>query len=130
MTEVTPEEIAELRRLAEAATKGPWLVQDGCSWRRIGTSGHDGDVICPTNHWKDGHPDLQAKHVDLDLVVAMRNKLAGMLDALEAAADLRAVLIKVRDSFIVTEDFGEAVMNEAENHHFDLICETLGGAKR
>jgi hypothetical protein len=35
------------------------MVQDGCSWRRIGTHMHDGDVLCPIVQ-RDGHPDLIA----------------------------------------------------------------------
>lgn len=49
-----------LEKLADEATPGPWIVQDGCSWRRIGTRHGDGDVLCPTNHHRDNHPDLTA----------------------------------------------------------------------
>lgn len=49
----------DLKRLAEEATPGPWVLQDGCSWRRIGTREHDGNVLCPTKA-NDGHPDLCA----------------------------------------------------------------------
>lgn len=49
-----------LENLADEATPGPWMVQDGCSWRRIGTRHGDGDVLCPTNHHRDNHPDLTA----------------------------------------------------------------------
>ena len=49
-----------LEKLADDATPGPWIVQDGCSWRRIGTRHGDGDVLCPINHHRDNHPDLTA----------------------------------------------------------------------
>lgn len=47
----------ELRRLATKASQGEWQLQDGCSWRRIGTPEKDGAVLCPTKA-SDGHPDL------------------------------------------------------------------------
>jgi len=55
-----PLDVAGLARLYERATLGEWHIQDGCSWRRIGTHFHDGDVLCPTNSRTDGHPDLCA----------------------------------------------------------------------
>lgn len=57
---ISPTQRTEWRKIAEAATPGPWELQDGSSWRRIGTREHDGNVLCPTNHPVDRHPDLQA----------------------------------------------------------------------
>lgn len=54
------QQVEALRELSERATLGEWQVQDGCSWRRIGTRGRDGNVLCPTNHYRDHHPDLAA----------------------------------------------------------------------
>lgn len=62
-----------LRALAERATPGPWELQTSNSWRRIGTAGArfaDGDVLAPTTHRGDNHPDLAARQEDLDFIVA------------------------------------------------------------
>lgn len=56
----TPDPIAAIERALEGVTPGPWKVFDGCSWRRIGTTGrngHDCAVLAPTKA-SDGHPDL------------------------------------------------------------------------
>lgn len=63
----------QLRKLAERATPGPWELQTSNSWRRIGTAGGrfaDGDVLAPTTHRGDNHPDLAARQEDLDFIVA------------------------------------------------------------
>jgi hypothetical protein len=53
-------DLDELERVAREATQGPWELQDGCSWRRIGTRNGNGDVLCPYNSRTDNHPDLCA----------------------------------------------------------------------
>ncbi len=77
----------QLRELLAKATPGPWKIQDGCSWRRIGTDRGDGNVLCPTNHSGDGHPDLTANggdtYANLKLIVAAVNALPALLSELE-----------------------------------------------
>lgn len=92
--------IAELKALKEKATPGPWQVQDGCSWRRIGTSGNDGDVICPTNHPSDNHPDLYSArggdiYANLNFIVALVNHLPTILAKLEEGERMREALEKL-----------------------------------
>lgn len=78
----------ELQGLLAGATPGEWQIQDGCSWRRIGTAFHDGDVLCPTNSRTDGHPDLVADdgklYANLKLIVAAVNALPELLASLTA----------------------------------------------
>ena len=62
-------DLDELERLAKEATPGPWTVQTGCSWRRIGANG-DGDVLRPVRHQHDGWPDLAAPHGNLEYIAA------------------------------------------------------------
>lgn len=94
---MTPKELHdELERLAEKATPGEWEVQDGCSWRRVGTRGRDGNVICPTNHPADRHPDLCARDSysvtdNLLLACALQNNLPTLLRALSALDALEGV---------------------------------------
>lgn len=52
--------LGRLREVVGAATPGEWEIQDGCSWRRIGTPGNNGNVLCPYNSPTDNHPDLCA----------------------------------------------------------------------
>lgn len=68
----------QLKILVERATKGRWELQDGSSWRRIGTLGHDGNVLCPYNSRTDHHPDLTAGrgedlYANLELICASVN---------------------------------------------------------
>lgn len=65
-----------LKKAAEAATQGEWEVQTGCSWRRIGTPGNDGDVLRPTNHRIDGHPDLAVTTETLEFIAAFNPAVA------------------------------------------------------
>lgn len=64
-----------------------WQLQTSNSFRRIGTSYGDGDVLCGTKHPRDGHPDLLAHPAVLDFIVAAQPRAAIQLldhvDALE-----------------------------------------------
>lgn len=62
---------AELRAALEAGpTPGPWRVQDGCSWRRIGSDLGDGDILRPVVNQNDGWPDLAARQETLNYIAA------------------------------------------------------------
>ncbi|CEI19862.1 ead/Ea22-like family protein [Pseudomonas aeruginosa] len=75
---------AELRRLAKAATPGPWRVQTGCSWRRIGTDSGDGDVLRPCTHPHDGWPDIVAPAENLKYIASANPKaLLALLDEID-----------------------------------------------
>ena len=67
MPDLTPD-LAELRRLAEAATQGPWAARYGVSWeaRVCATTGSLADVNSTAN---------------AELIVAAVNALPGLLDA-------------------------------------------------
>ncbi|MBA5189783.1 ead/Ea22-like family protein [Pseudomonas aeruginosa] len=75
---------AELRRLAKAATPGPWRVQTGCSWRRIGTDSGDGDVLRPCTHPHDGWPDIVAPAENLKYIASANPKtILALLDEID-----------------------------------------------
>ncbi len=75
---------AELRRLARAATPGPWRVQTGCSWRRIGTDSGDGDVLRPCTHPHDGWPDIVAPAENLKYIASANPKaILALLDEID-----------------------------------------------
>ncbi|MDY1084386.1 ead/Ea22-like family protein [Pseudomonas aeruginosa] len=75
---------AELRRLAKAATPGPWRVQTGCSWRRIGTDSGDGDVLRPCTHPNDGWPDIVAPAENLKYIASANPKtILALLDEID-----------------------------------------------
>ena len=80
--------VNNLRELLTQTTPGLWEVQDGCSWRRIGTQGHDGNVLCPTNCSHDNHPDLEAsdgkRDANLRSIVALHNAAPFLLDYISA----------------------------------------------
>ena len=100
MTEIK-ELVEKLRALQKWATPGPWEIHDSCSWRRIGTARHDGNVLCPTNSRTDNHPDLTAGRgedlqANLGLIVGAVNALPQLLAAIELLSsqveDLKAAL--------------------------------------
>lgn len=82
---LTPERIAELRRLMEMATPGPWKV-----WRPV--AGHQGGrIVNPAGDAELGNwmvADLRWME-DAELVTAMRNDFAALLDEAERAAEAR-----------------------------------------
>lgn len=86
----TKELVERLRDRLAMATQGEWELQDGCSWRRIGTAGHSGNVLCPTTHPGDGHLDLcagkgESLYANLTLIVEAVNALPTLLAALESS---------------------------------------------
>jgi len=104
MPDLTPERLAELRRLHEAATPGPWKLWNG--WGpvagteymvvyRIGPEGDEWVGIIADYRYPPS-ADLYAKREDAELVAAARNALPELLDEIQrlkgvilrAAADL------------------------------------------
>jgi hypothetical protein len=77
------ERLEELKKLCEDATPGPWEVHDSCSWRRIGTPGRDGNILCPENHPVDHHPDLRCDEDDLAFIAASRTALPELIAEVE-----------------------------------------------
>lgn len=92
------EDRKQLRNLAERATPGPWELQTSNSWRRIGTTGGrfaDGDVLAPTTHRGDNHPDLAARQEDLEFIVAANpSAVLAMLDEIDRIKADNAALEK------------------------------------
>ena len=83
MPDLTPD-LAELRRLAEAATPGPWAARYGVSWeaRVCATTGSLADVNSTAN---------------AELIVAAVNALPGLLDAAAERDALAAKVERVRE---------------------------------
>ena len=76
--------LAELRRLAEAATPGPWAARYGVSWeaRVCATTGSLADVDSTAN---------------AELIAAAVNALPGLLDAAAERDALAAKVERVRE---------------------------------
>ncbi len=77
MTHLTPADLDVMEAGLEGVTPGPWEVYDGCSWRRIGTTGaryDDCAVLYPVVA-DDGHPDLSSRHGDRDRNLAHITRL-------------------------------------------------------
>lgn len=86
--------IAEIESRANAATPAPWMVQDSCSWRRIGTAEPyaDGNVICPITQYSDNHPDLLAARPDLEFIARAREDIPALCATVRG---LRAEIAKL-----------------------------------
>jgi hypothetical protein len=83
-------DVAALRHAAASALPGPWHLQTGCSWRRIGTNFGDGDVLCPVKHPHDGWPDLAGDQASWRYIVAAHpGVVTALLDRLEAVERAR-----------------------------------------
>ena len=86
MTDPTPD-LAELRRLAEAATPGPWAARYGVSWeaRVCATTGSLADVDSTAN----AGPIAAAVNAIPDLLdaAAERDALAAKVERVRALAD-------------------------------------------
>lgn len=80
---MTTDDIARLKELERRCTAAPWEAQTGCSWRRIGTPGNDGNVLCPTLHPRDKHPDLIVEESDLEYICLLRNHAPALIRAAE-----------------------------------------------
>lgn len=69
-----------------------WQLQTSNSFRRIGTTFGDGNVLCGTKHPRDGHPDLLAPPGVLDYIVAAQPQvvlaLLDLLDKVEGDLEL------------------------------------------
>ncbi len=116
--------VERLNWLLADATKGDWELQDGCSWRRIGTRGHNGNVLCPSTYSReDNHPDLTAGrgedlYSNLQLIVEMKNGLPSLLQAI---TDLQAENERLREE--IDDALSEAIGN------IDSGISELKGAK-
>lgn len=104
---MTKEKRQQLRSAARAAQNGTidrlpagrravwaadWELQTSNSFRRIGTTHGDGDVVCGTKHPIDGHPDLLAAPGVLDYIVsAQPSVVLALLDELDRCEDTLAL---------------------------------------
>lgn len=98
----------QLRTLAQEATPGPWRLQDGCSWRRIGTKFGDGDVLRPTKNPHDGWPDLDGRRATMEYIAACDPQT--VLTLLAELDRLNAIINSPQSG-----DFIRAVSTEAEH---------------
>lgn len=94
----TEASLEELERLAREATPGPWELQDGSSWRRIGTRDGNGNVLCPYNSPSDQHPDLCAGrgedvYANLRFIVAANP--SAVLSLLSRVKELEGALMRL-----------------------------------
>ena len=78
-----------------------WQLQTSNSFRRIGTSYGDGDVLCGTKHPRDGHPDLLAAQGVLEyLVAAQPSVVIALLDELDLLTEMIAKTRTVQDALL------------------------------
>ena len=77
-------EIAELRRLEQRATRGPWRWWISNSWRRLKRD--DMGISQPVAEpyvCRDGHPDISISEADMELIATLRNRAPALLTLAE-----------------------------------------------
>lgn len=79
-------------------TPGPWILFDGCSWRRIRTADYK-NIVCEPTIASDGHPDMIISEEDARLICA----------APELLEALKALLVYAKET---TKDKEYAIANE------------------
>ena len=101
MAQITAEQIADLRRLLEAATREPWMATehaeipgDDFVMRAVWLADRSG-MICEGQDLGAGNP------ADMPLVAMMRNVLPTLLDELERLRALEAVVGMAHDAILL-----------------------------
>lgn len=74
--------------VCKRSTPGPWVVWDGCSWRRFGSIPAERTVIEPTVARHDGHPDLHMREEDAAFVVSASKHYPELLRRFKALREL------------------------------------------
>ena len=85
MSDLTPEKLAELKRLEQAATKGPW--RQTYLDRVAGLDDHDGSKSIV--HCYSGHHDYSA---NAQFIAALRNAAPSLIAAAEECERLRGLV--------------------------------------
>lgn len=112
-----------------AAWATEWSLQTSNSFRRIGTSHGDGDVVCGTKHPIDGHPDLLAPPGVLDYIVAAQPSVViQLLEDLDAAdGRLQRTRTFAEKLLAMTKRFAVelALLNEKDGAEMHAVVEEL-----
>ena len=110
----TPD-VAELRRLAEAATPGPWAARYGVSWeaRVCATTGSLADVDSTAN---------------AELIAAAVNALPGLLDAAAERDALAADADKWQRAALTLQGDRDALLDELDELRLPYYPRPRGGA--
>ena len=77
---LTPEKIAEARRLCEAATPGPWRMSEDNALETVDCI----IVVCAEWDYGDDDSTLYVSNEDAEFIVAARQLVPELLDTLEA----------------------------------------------
>lgn len=109
----------ELNLAVMEKAEDEWVIQDGCSWRRIGTRDgrdNDGAVLRPYVA-RDGHPDMASPYgVLLHIVLAQPNNIRLLLDEI---VSLRQQLEDARERNLIAN-------NRADNAEADAAKALAG----
>lgn len=106
---------AELKKLAEAATPGPWVMWTSCSWRRLKNA--EGVGVCvPFVNRVDKHPDMEVSSEDSAFMEAANP--AAILKLLEINAELvealRIVMACAGDISAVPDGLLEMALDDVD----------------
>ena len=80
--------LAELERLARAATPGPWEWWTSNSFRRL-SARRDGDVLCAVS-CRDGVPDIKGSEANKDFIAGANPET--VLALIERLKEARTIL--------------------------------------
>lgn len=127
------ERIKELRELEAKATKGPWMPcvgSGGCECTGIHSDHYDG-VICDflTDYMLKDDPKKEIRN-DMKFVVASRNAMPMLLDALEDANRKLALLRELGNAVIEMEVPTEPLLKEYPDGTCKVVGATLKSCSR
>ena len=85
----------DLAKIQERDRPLPWVVQSGCSWRRVASEPTrqnprtfpDGNVLQPIRQRSDGHLDLSMPETQLEALVRIVNNVPRILSAMQAQSN-------------------------------------------
>ena len=115
MPDLTPETVAELRRLLDAATPGPWMVGD--EGDDVAVIVDEGDEFSSIQIAADLHQGDDGL-TDARLIAAAVNALPALLDAAEERDALRAE----RDALAAKVERVRALHRPEGRHNFCGTC--------
>jgi hypothetical protein len=121
--------LKEADELDEIATPGPWEIYNSNSWSRIGLHGQYREILWPTAHRIDGHPDLTGRNFDADMafIIRARTLLPELAAACRGLREERGELwmLLERERKRLSVRISESILRGTDARALKGLCEDL-----